>query len=441
MKNREKKRCIPFSIIVERTGELQLAFHIAANPLFLPLISSIIGIQMSGMPPPERRGRPYRVYAAFFAAGILAFLAVNQWILPGARSWRDAFGSGTRSFDRNIARDSTAIFGANDALYSYVKKFGPKDTVLRLHELGYTSGYGDCHQPAHEAGRFSYEVYGEKAFQLCSAECHSGCYHGATEAYFKENGTANLEGNLKTLCSGELNNFFSHQCIHGIGHGLMAWTDYELFDALESCDLLPARQDSCWTGVFMENIVGGLAKANLGENSGAGASHFTEFLSDDPHYPCSDPELGEKYRSSCYFLQTSRMVQLFGGDFKKVADSCAKVPSMYQRTCFESMGRDVGGTFRRNPAGAIAACGNAPKGEMRIGCLNGAAQDAFWDPSGADASLTFCKLLTDGTEKSSCYATIFGRASEILGSPGELGAFCEKAESSYQALCRTRIAP
>ncbi len=298
--------------------------------------------------------------------------------------------------------------------------------------------YGSCHDSAHEAGRFSYEIYGDESFEECSAECHSGCYHGATEAYFKEHGTANLAENLNTLCGDELNAFFSHQCVHGIGHGLMAWTSYEIFDALESCNLLDKRQDSCWTGVFMENIVGGLAKANAEKNPGQ-ADHFTEYLSDDPHYPCNHPRLEEKYRSSCYFLQTSRMVQLFGSDFKKVADSCGAAPEVYQRTCFESMGRDIGGTFRGNAAGAIAACASAPKGDLRIGCLSGAAQDAFWDPSGAPAALAFCKLITDIAEKSGCYQTIFGRAPEILVGAAERKSFCEKAESAYQSDCLAQI--
>lgn len=383
----------------------------------------------------------FLIYLAIFIAGGVVFLGVNHWVMPNLGTLAlFNFKSSPFPFDKNIARESTAVWNDKAALYSYVRKFGPKETILHLHSLGYSQGFGDCHQNAHEAGRFSYEIYEDKAFQLCTGECHSGCYHGATEAYFRDKGTANLAENLKLLCSSELNPFFSHQCIHGIGHGLMAWANYEIFEALKSCDLMPERQNSCWTGVFMENIVGGLAKADIEKSDNPDAAlHYTKYLNEDPQYPCNDPNLEEKYRSSCYFLQTSRMVQLFGGNFVKIASACSTAPQNYQRTCFESMGRDVGGVFRGRPEAGIHACSNAPYGTMRVGCLVGAAQDAFWDQSGQDNALRFCELLTDRAEKDSCYNTIFSRAPEVINSKTELQKFCGKAENEYRESCLARI--
>lgn len=327
-----------------------------------------------------------------------------------------------------IDKGSTEIFKSRAALKTYIQNYGTKETIKRLHAL--SAQFGTCHDVAHVAGRTSYELFGEKSFKECSAECHSGCYHGATEAYFKEHGTANLAKNLETLCGSELNYFFSHQCIHGIGHGLMAWTNYEIHEALQNCDLLPERQDSCWTGVFMENTVGSLTQ----ESSGSIGGHFTKYISDDPLYPCAIVD--DKYKSSCYFLQTSRMIQIFGADFKKVASSCLDAPKPYQKSCFGSMGRDVGGVYRRDPAGAIKACSFAPaKDQLRIECLMGAVQDSFWDPSGQDEAIRFCRILTNQEEKSACYRTIFERAPQVLLSKNELEGFCKKVEGKYKNIC------
>lgn len=337
------------------------------------------------------------------------------------------------AYDSNISETSRDIFKNEDALYSYVKKFGPKKTVQWLNVL--SAEFGSCHNVAHEAGRFSYEIYNEESFKFCGGECHSGCYHGATEAYFQDHGTANLAENLNLLCSSELNAFFSHQCIHGIGHGLMAWTSYDLPEALESCNALNQRQDSCWTGVFMENIVGGLSKADAEKNKNA--EHFTKYLSDDPQYPCTVVE--DKYKFSCYFLQTSRMMKLFAGDFKKVADACLKAETPYQQSCFDSMGRDAGGSNPHNAPGAILACSYAPKGNYRLGCLMGAAQDAMWDTTGQDDAIGFCKLLSDKQEKDVCYNMIFSRATEIFTSANDLKTFCKKTEDQYQSRCPTEL--
>lgn len=329
-----------------------------------------------------------------------------------------------------VTKDATALFTDDAVLRSYVYAFRPAETTKRLHEL--SAQFGDCHQTAHKAGRYAYEFFGELAFQECSAECHSGCYHGATEAYFREHGTANLAENLATLCGPVTNLFFNHQCIHGIGHGLMAWSNYEIHDALKGCDLLPERKDSCYTGVFMENIVGGLAEDEAKQNPEL-ADHVTKYLSNDPQFPCT--VVGEKYQPACYFYQTSRMVKLFQADFKKVADACALAPKIHQSNCFQSMGRDVGGVHRGNPAGSIAACANAPAGSLRRDCLAGAVQDSFWDPTGQDNAIAFCTMLTEMEEKKVCYDTIFGRAPLLLAEKNEIKRFCEKVEKSYQASC------
>ena len=55
----------------------------------------------------------------------------------------------------------------------------------------------------------------------------------------------------------------------------MAWTSYELHDALSLCEELnsPTDHRACYSGVFMENVIGGLSGL---------MGHVTEYLSDDP---------------------------------------------------------------------------------------------------------------------------------------------------------------
>lgn len=328
-----------------------------------------------------------------------------------------------------ITKSTKEIFSDKNLLKSYVNSYGPKATMEYLHEL--SSEFGDCHQSAHTAGHFAYEIYGAEAFQTCSAQCHSGCYHGATEAYFRENGTKDLAKNLGIICGAVTNPFFNHQCIHGVGHGLTAWTSYDVPEALKACDKLPSSQESCYTGVFMENVVGGIAKDEA-KNSGQEA-HITQYLSEDPQFPCNVVE--EKYKASCYIFQSSRMMQLFNGDFSQVANACLAAPSQYQSNCFQSMGRDVGGNNRANPTSAIVQCNNAPAGSHRSDCLMGAVQDSFWDPSGQDLAIGFCKLLINNIEKENCYTIIIERATQVIASKADRQIFCGKVEIPYKQNC------
>lgn len=340
-------------------------------------------------------------------------------------------------YNQQIQKDDTTISDDKDALYSYVKKFGPKKAVLQLASVDYAQGR-ECHEDAHALGKYAYELYGDKTFGMCSAECHSGCYHGATEAFFKKHGTDNLSDNLKVVCGTALNPFFNHQCLHGIGHGLMAWSDYEIYEALKDCDLLESGKESCYSGVFMENIVGALAPGDKSDTQTL-EPHYTKYLSDDPHYPCT--VVKEKYKGACYFYQTSRMVQLFHFDFVKVSKACQEVELIYRSQCFESMGRDVGGFSYNVPEKAIGLCSVVPPGVSRIDCLEGAVQNAFWDSSGQDVALKFCKLLEDNDEKAACYAVITERATQVLADKENRDQFCQKAESMYVTYCFQQIDP
>lgn len=325
-------------------------------------------------------------------------------------------------YDNSIEKGSEAIATDDDALYSHIKKFGAAETMSEL--SGLNSVLGDCHNRAHDAGRIVYELDNKAAFTSCSAECHSGCYHGATEAFFRDNGTSDLIDNIDTICGNDLNMFFAHQCYHGIGHGLMAYHNYEILDALASCDQLPKLQQSCYSGVFMENIVGGLAE-----------EHQSEYLSEDPQFPCNI--LDEKYVPACYFYQSTRMTQLADYDFEIASSFCADAPELGRPACFESLGRDIGAYNRTSVEGAIDTCLTAIPDQYRALCVRGSVQDYFWTPQGQSTALNYCKLLSNPDLKQVCYTTIFYRAQEVLETTQELDSFCGDFEEGYENICET----
>lgn len=374
---------------------------------------------------------------------ILAIALLCYIVYPtSSNPWRQLFGSFSKAPNTpitsiDIGLHDEQIFTQDAALRAYIQKYGPKQTIQELHTL--ESKFGSCHQPAHRAGHIGYQLLGNKALFEYGPECQSGYYHGVMEAYFKDHGTENLKSSLDNLCPINQNSFFDHQCIHGIGHGLLAWTNYELPDALKACDELPRRADSCWTGVFMENLSAQIAKdANLATKSVAESDvHTTKYLSNDPLYPCN--AVDAKYQDSCYFLQTSRMLQIFGQDFNKIAMACAKTPSIHQSSCYASMGRDVGGRLTTDIPAQIKACGNVTNKDYKIQCLNGAVQNSFWDPSGQITARTFCQLLDNSDEKQACYQTIFERAQQLMADDNARRTFCATIEESHTNQCLQQI--
>ena len=88
-------------------------------------------------------------------------------------------------------------------------------------------------------------------------------------------------------------------------------------DALSLCEELDSPTDhrACYSGVFMENVIGGLSGL---------MGHVTEYLSDDPHFPCNT--LDETYVQMCYFYQSTRMMILYENDLGKVARPAPQPP-------------------------------------------------------------------------------------------------------------------
>ncbi|MEM7253519.1 MAG: cupredoxin domain-containing protein [Pseudomonadota bacterium] len=331
---------------------------------------------------------------------------------------------GTVRFETPRAMTSTGVRGLFDddgLLAESIQRYGPAATVHWLSQFERQLGR-DCHERAHELGRMAYGLYGAGAFALSGHECQSGSYHGAIEAMFRERGTDRLEANVKKVCAYASNQFYRHNCVHGVGHGLMAWTNYELPEALALCDQLETQRDaaSCFSGVFMENVIGGLS-GQMG--------HFSNYLSDDPHYPCN--ALPSRYLKACYGYQTTRMIRLFRGDFAKLSDACDASPKSVHSHCFYSMGRDIETTLGARSVSSILACSHTASKPNQIQCLLGVAQNAFWDASGADDASHVCRTLIDLEKKERCWIAVMRRGKEVLQRPAAIRSFCDRVEPGY----------
>ncbi|MCH9675983.1 MAG: hypothetical protein K0U93_31385, partial [Gammaproteobacteria bacterium] len=319
--------------------------------------------------------------------------------------------------------EGKALFDDDGLLTEWVQKYGPAAIVHTLSSVGQSLNRG-CHERAHELGRIAYGLFGAGAFSLSGHECQSGSFHGATEALFRERGTSNLIEDVAKICSSTRNPFFRHNCVHGVGHGLMAWTNYALPEALELCDQLRGgnKNDapSCYSGIFMENVVGGLS-GQMG--------HFTKYLSDDPHYPCN--AIAERHRRACYGYQTTRMVALFKADYEKLSNACEEAPDNARSLCFYSMGRDVGTTNGSAHFDSIQDCSYTKVRPYQMQCLLGVAQNAFWDASGADDAAQFCKTVLDPEFKTQCWILVMRRGRAVLSEPAQIDALCDAVEPGY----------
>jgi hypothetical protein len=191
----------------------------------------------------------------------------------------------------------------------------------------------------------------------------------------------------RTACNDDeikANAFNYYQCNHGLGHGLMLYTGYDLPDALDYCHQLATEFDqvSCSGGIFMEN-----------QSSSFGLR--TKWLKkDNLLYPCNSKLVERRDKLYCYLLVTSHILPNVNGDWKKMADWCRRSERGWVDVCFQSYGRDVAGNAGRDPQGMKSLCAQAGSGEKD--CIFGAIRDVMnnnpQDPNGA----AFCEVVKPG---------------------------------------------
>ena len=330
--------------------------------------------------------------------------------------------------------DIVALAKDKATIAPVIEKFGIQKVMSALVEKSGGGSVFDCHQEAHNIGRVGYEFEKEQAFASCDASCHSGCYHGAMETFLGETGTANLAANIDRVCSTFSTSFGNFECLHGVGHGVLAYVDYDLPEAIKECWKLGSSfaQRSCIGGMFMENIL-------TGQGLGATADvHETEWVNrTDPHYPCNKIDQTYEVQFECYQMQTSWMLYINGYDFNKVAALCAKAPLNMIPVCYKSFGRDAAGHTLRNPVKILDLCDKVPRAhydQCIVGALNVIVD--FWGPGLKNQAAEFCEL-TPTHGKNTCYSTLAWRLTDVFADPAMQKLRCDEFEEAYRHLCKS----
>lgn len=258
----------------------------------------------------------------------------------------------------------------------------------------------NCHQVGHIIGRAAVDRHKTLAETYAHGDtfCWSGYYHGAIETIAQNIGPDKIVSQVNTVCrtfnQKEPYSFKHYNCVHGMGHGLMAVKDGELFEALRVCKDYDGywQQESCYGGVFMENVMN---RINPGKT--------TKYLNDtEPLYPCTAVE--NTYKQQCYLMQTSHALTVVGNDFNKVFELCAGVESPYDLTCYQSLGRDVSGQSSSNSETTVQQCMQGPSQIARENCFTGAVKDFLSYYDNNTQGLAMCRSIPDAALAASCKA-------------------------------------
>jgi len=280
-----------------------------------------------------------------------------------------------------------------------------------------------CHHQGHHIGEFLLGYYNGNvnvALSNVDQKCDSSLYHGIMENFLKEKVIlSNIEPEdieVTTSCDFFEDRLIKLECAHGVGHGLVKVSDFDLEWSANRCDEfnLSEQKQVCYRGVFMENAVA------LGDGKGV-------FDEDNPYSICNTLE--DRHAQVCYQYHANKIAMFTPGT---VFDSCDNIePKSLIKYCYMGIKPNLISIFHTNYQDVVLACSKGNP-DYQVYCYIGIVT-ALADWKGIEEGIRFCKAIPEEF-KPDCY--------DYLGkmihdeSPDRIEEECSKIESiKYQNIC------
>ena len=192
----------------------------------------------------------------------------------------------------------------------------------------------DCHLFAHFTGEAALEKHNfdiGKALSSCTVgKCRYGCFHGVMGRYIGyEIEPRSVASTIKNACDGVGldSNQKRNECIHGIGHGLLAHNYLPFQDAVYACEALgppDRKQRICVGGVVMEKMFQYLS---LDPDN----NQLKEII---PEMCAPFESIGPRFMDVCIYNITLELLFYTGYDIERTEELCEGFPQQdYSNAC------------------------------------------------------------------------------------------------------------
>ncbi len=286
----------------------------------------------------------------------------------------------------------------------------------------------DLHLLAHVVGDELYKQQGLRGISICTDDFRNACSHSIVIGVLLEKGEAALSdiANICRIAPG--GNGAYTMCFHGLGHGVLAYTDYELDKAIPLCKKTGTEEYNnreyveCIGGTIMEMIGGVHDRVVWLEKS---KKYFKKY---NPLYPCNASFMPDEVRPICYLYLTPHLFESVGGnlgnptskDFEKAFILCDVLPMGINReACFGGFGkeftvlandRDVRTIEKMNNQQLKTVyewCTLAKKEDGILSCIDSSVKSLYWGGENEEAVvIQFCNLMVIPEHKQFCFETL-----------------------------------
>ena len=319
----------------------------------------------------------------------------------------------------------------------------------------------DIHLLAHVVGDVLYRQEGMKGIRLCTDDFRNACSHTIVVGTLLEKGAGAL-GQIADICKqAPGGNGAYTMCFHGLGHGVLAFTNYNMEKAAELCATLGTKEYQnreyyeCVGGMMME-MIGGV------HNPTAWAKVKGQyFKEDDPLYPCTADFIPPVARHMCYMYITPHLFEAAGASlsnpgpeqFKEAFTFCSAAPRENEaQACYGAFGKEFIVLVQGRDIRAIEEltekqletvydwCMLAPKESAKSACLESAIASMYWGGENSpDVILRFCAVQKTDAHKEFCYHELIGNVRMYIKNDEYRRSVCAKFPSEMREVCTSAL--
>lgn len=364
---------------------------------------------------------------AAFAADIKLLSAVEKGFAP------------IREFFVNLAVEKGGVYAFE------VLKRAPLPPNTDLHLLGHAVGD---------------ELYKQQQFdgmKHCTHDFRNACSHSIVVGALLERGMAVFD-EVNAVCKTAPGGPGAYtMCFHGFGHGVLAYTDYEVPEAVELCKKVGTaeygfeEESQCIGGIVME-MYGGINDPATWEEK------KDKFLSaEDPLKMCQADYMPETAKILCYSYITPFIFDAAGAIngnprpeiYPASFAYCDEIENDTQRkSCYGGLGkefvvlaqdRDIR-KMEDTPTDklklAASWCMLAEREEAENACMLSILDSLYWggenDP---EVSVRYCSNLEQTGAKDACFDHLFGLSTYYQPNPAIRESICSTVPEAYTAAC------
>ncbi len=317
----------------------------------------------------------------------------------------------------------------------------------------------DIHLLAHTVGDILYKQRGVNGIQICTKEFRNACSHSIVIGVLVNKGIGAL-AEIANACKRAPGGLGAYgMCFHGLGHGVLAYTGYNMAESVKLCERLGTSEHhqietvECVGGVMMEMMSGVHDRT-------AWESQKNKYLKNsDPLFPCNQNFIPAIAKANCYNYLTPHLWEVAGGDLGNPTDSdftkafkfCSNLvgdESVYRDACYGGFGkefiglaesRDIRKTSEMTPEQLKKIydwCSLADNENGVLSCISQSVNSLYWGGENKPgAAIAFCGGIKDVGISDKCFNQLIGNFRYYSTSRQKFLKLCHLLPESYIQIC------